>query len=69
MSDYTRDEIILAAEAVDRHGREVLRISTEVRQLVRMAQRINVIDLMVTVVPAFDLFAEDVAGWIAGTGE
>lgn len=52
------------AEAVDRHGREVLRISTEVRQLVRMAQRINVIDLMVTVVPAFDLFAEDVAGCV-----
>lgn len=52
------------AEDVDNHGRAVLRVSPDARQLVRMAQRVTVIDLLVTIVPAFDYYVEEVAGCI-----
>lgn len=52
------------AEQVDRHGREVISISEDVRRLVLMARRIGVIYLLVTVQPAFDFFVEEVAGQV-----
>ncbi|WFD30723.1 RING-type E3 ubiquitin transferase [Malassezia sp. CBS 17886] len=52
------------AERVDRHGREVLATTPEVRRLVLMARRINIIDLVVTIEPAFDAFVEEVAGCV-----
>ena len=50
------------AEQVDRHGRETVALSDDVRRLVLMARRIGVIHLLVTVQPAFDVFVEEVAG-------
>ncbi|WFD35951.1 RING-type E3 ubiquitin transferase [Malassezia cuniculi] len=52
------------AEDVDRHGRAVLRISSDARLLVRLAQRVTVIDLLVTIIPAFDYYVEEIAGCI-----
>ena len=60
----TVKEALHFAELVDRHGREVLSISDDVRRLVLMARRIGVIYLLVTVEPAFDYFVEEVAGQI-----
>ncbi|WFC96935.1 RING-type E3 ubiquitin transferase [Malassezia brasiliensis] len=50
------------AERVDQHGREVLALLPELRRLVIMARRINIHGLLVTVLPAFDVFVQEVAG-------
>ncbi|PKI84280.1 RING-type E3 ubiquitin transferase [Malassezia vespertilionis] len=55
------------AEQVDKYGREVLAVSTEIRRLVLMAKRINMIDLMVTIMPAFDFFVQEVTGCVLDT--
>ena len=52
------------AEAVDRHGRQVVAMSDDVRRLVLMARRIGVIYLLVTVQHAFDYYVEEVAGCV-----
>lgn len=52
------------AELVDRHGREVVSISDDVRRLVLMARRIGAIYLLVTVEPAFDYYVEEVSGLV-----
>ena len=54
----------LFAEDVDQHGRAVLRFSPDARMLVRLSQRITVIDLLVTIIPAFDYYVEEVAGCV-----
>ncbi|WFD41442.1 RING-type E3 ubiquitin transferase [Malassezia psittaci] len=52
----------LFAEHVDRHGREVLAVLSEPRRLVKMARRINIHGLLVTIQPAFDFYVQEVAG-------
>lgn len=52
------------AETVDRHGRQVVAMSEDVRKLVVMARRIGVIYLLVTVQHAFDFYVEEVAGCV-----
>jgi E3 ubiquitin-protein ligase UBR1 len=42
-------------------GREVIEISSEIRRLLIVARKLSVIDLAVTVRPAYDIFAEELA--------
>ncbi|PWZ03008.1 hypothetical protein BCV70DRAFT_9664 [Testicularia cyperi] len=48
------------AERVDKHGREIIEVSTDVRRLYQIARVLASIDLAVTLRPAFDIFAEEV---------
>lgn len=52
------------AERVDRHGREIIDISDDLRKLCMLASKLIQIDLAVTVRPAYDTFAEEVAGHV-----
>lgn len=52
------------AERVDKHGREIVETSTNLKQLFNLARRINHIDLAVTIRPSYDVFAEEVAGQV-----
>ncbi|KAE8262492.1 hypothetical protein A4X03_0g2408 [Tilletia caries] len=50
------------ADGVDAHGRQVIRTSASLKELTVMAQRLSTIDLAVSIRPAYDIFAEDLAG-------
>lgn len=52
------------AERVDKHGREIVEISTKLKRLFQLARIINHIDLAVTIRPSYDVFAEEVAGQV-----
>lgn len=52
------------AERVDRHGREFIETSAEVRRLYLLAHKLGQIDLAVTVRPAYDVFTEEIAGHV-----
>lgn len=52
------------AERVDRHGREIIDTSNDVRQLYLLAHKLGQIDLAITIRPAYDIFAEEVAGLV-----
>ncbi|PWN48310.1 hypothetical protein IE53DRAFT_202971 [Violaceomyces palustris] len=49
------------AERVDQHGRAIIQIDSELRYLLNIARVLSQIDLTVTIRPAFDVFAEEVA--------
>ncbi|TIC25242.1 hypothetical protein E3Q12_01043 [Wallemia mellicola] len=48
------------AERIDKHGREVLRSSTDINALLKIAVIINSIDLAVTIRPSYDTNLEDI---------
>ncbi len=48
------------AERVDKHGREIIEVSSDLRRLYQIARVLHSIDLAVTLRPAFDVFAEEV---------
>ena len=48
------------AERVDKHGREIIEVNTDLRRLHQIARVLHSIDLAVTIRPAFDIFAEEV---------
>ncbi|GAC73291.1 N-end rule pathway, recognition component UBR1 [Moesziomyces antarcticus T-34] len=48
------------AERVDKHGRDIIEVSSDLRRLFQIARVLNSIDLMVTLRPAFDVYAEEV---------
>ena len=50
------------AERVDKHGREIIEVSKDVPKLLLWGLKLNSIDLAVSIRPAYDVFAEDVAG-------
>ena len=52
------------AERVDMHGRDIIEVSGEVKKMYLLAHKLSQIDLAVTVRPAYDIFAEEVAGHV-----
>ncbi|KAE8251404.1 hypothetical protein A4X13_0g4006 [Tilletia indica] len=52
----------VVADGVDVHGRQVIRTSASLKELALMAHKLSNIDLAVSIRPAYDIFAEDVAG-------
>ncbi|KAK0521984.1 E3 ubiquitin-protein ligase ubr1 [Tilletia horrida] len=50
------------ADGVDAHGRQVIRTSASLPELTYMAAKLSAIDLAVSIRPAYDIFAEDIAG-------
>lgn len=60
----SRREASESAQRVDTQGRDLLYVSTDPVQLLRVAKTIAAIDLAVTVRPALDTFYEQVAGEI-----
>ncbi|UZJ54429.1 hypothetical protein CBS101457_003749 [Exobasidium rhododendri] len=52
------------AERVDKHGRDIIETSGEVKKMYLLAHKLSQIDLAVTVRPAYDIFAEEVAGHV-----
>ncbi|KIS71625.1 uncharacterized protein UMAG_00067 [Mycosarcoma maydis] len=48
------------AERVDKHGREIIEVGSDLRRLHQIARVLHSIDLAVTIRPAFDVFAEEV---------
>lgn len=48
------------AERVDKHGREIIEVGSDLRRLYQIARVLHSIDLAVTIRPAFDVFAEEV---------
>ncbi|KAN0066349.1 E3 ubiquitin-protein ligase ubr1 [Thecaphora frezii] len=49
------------AERVDKHGRDIIEISTDMRRLVSPGLIIRSIDLAVTIRPAYDVLVEEIA--------
>ncbi|KDN52254.1 hypothetical protein K437DRAFT_243984 [Tilletiaria anomala UBC 951] len=49
------------AERVDKHGRDIIEISTDVPKLLLWGLKLNSIDLAVSIRPSFDIFAEEIA--------
>lgn len=49
------------AERVDKHGRDILAITSGTQDLVHRARKMSVIGLAVTIRPAFDVFCEEIA--------
>lgn len=52
------------AERVDKHGRDIIETSGEVKKLYLLAHKLSQIDLAVTIRPAYDIFAEEIAGHV-----
>jgi E3 ubiquitin-protein ligase UBR1 len=52
------------AERVDKHGRDIIETSAEVKKMYLLAHKLSQIDLAVTVRPAYDIFAEEIAGHV-----
>ncbi|SNX81368.1 related to ubiquitin-protein ligase e3 component [Melanopsichium pennsylvanicum] len=48
------------AERVDKHGREIIEVNSDLRRLYQIGRVLHSIDLAVTIRPAFDVFAEEV---------
>uniref|UniRef100_V5EW11 E3 ubiquitin-protein ligase n=2 Tax=Kalmanozyma brasiliensis (strain GHG001) TaxID=1365824 RepID=V5EW11_KALBG len=49
------------AERVDKHGRDIIEVGSDLRRLYQIARVLHSIDLAVTIRPAFDVFAEEVS--------
>ena len=49
------------AERVDKHGRDIIDISADIPKLLLWGLKLNSIDLAVSIRPAFDIFAEEIA--------
>lgn len=62
--DVTEVQARNVAERVDKQGRDVLAVSSDVNQLVIYARKMAGIDLEVTIRPAFDVYCEEIAHWM-----
>lgn len=52
------------AERVDRNGRDILAVSSDIKLLVTYARKMAGIDLEVTIRPAYDVYCEELAHWV-----
>ncbi|PWN37144.1 uncharacterized protein FA14DRAFT_159326 [Meira miltonrushii] len=64
VTNKTETEAKGIAERVDRHGREIIETSSDLRRMYLLAHKLGQIDLAVTIRPAYDVYAEEIAGHV-----